>query len=89
MPARGRGGRCSCRKWSACAEYIGADKHDEFNGGAGDGWNTGEWRSTVNALLEGALNEMAVREQLMAKMRSKVEHPFRSIQCKSGYRGLR
>jgi len=77
----------------ADAGYTGADKREELKGKRVD-WNIAERRSRIKALPEGELKDVSERlEHLIAKVRSKVEHPFRVVKRQFGhtkvrYRGL-
>lgn len=57
-------------------------------------WNIAERRSRIKALPEGELKDVSeLLEHLIAKVRSRVEHPFRVIKRQFGhtkvrYRGL-
>ena len=75
------------------AGYTGADKREELKGKRID-WHIAERRHRVKALPEGALKDVTVwLEHLRAKVRARVEHPFRVIKQQFGfqktrYRGL-
>ena len=75
------------------AGYTGADKRDEVTGKK-IRWNIAERRSRIKALPEGELKDVSeLLEHLIAKVRSRVEHPFRVIKRQFGhtkvrYRGL-
>lgn len=77
----------------ADAGYTGADKREELKGKRID-WHIAERRHKVKALPEGELKEVTVwLEHLRAKVRARVEHPFRVIKQQFGfqktrYRGL-
>ena len=59
------------------AGYTGAAKRQELQGKRID-WQIAERRHTVKALPEGALKDVTVwLEHLRAKVRARVEHPFR------------
>lgn len=75
------------------AGYTGADKREELKDKRID-WHIAERRHKVQALPEGELKEVTVwLEHLRAKVRARVEHPFRVIKQQFGlqkvrYRGL-
>jgi len=75
------------------AGYTGADKRDELRGKALH-WNIAEKRGKVKALPEGELKEATKAEETRkAKIRARVEHPFRVVKRQFGhvkvrYRGL-
>ncbi|WP_202844159.1 IS5 family transposase [Luteimonas saliphila] len=75
------------------AGYTGADKRGEVKGKK-IRWNIAERRSRIKALSEGELKDVSeLIEHLIAKVRSRVEHPFRVIKRQFGhtkvrYRGL-
>lgn len=75
------------------AGYTGADKCDELRGKVLH-WNIAEKRGKVKALPEGALKEATQAEETRkAKIRARVEHPFRVVKRQFGhvkvrYRGL-
>jgi IS5 family transposase len=77
----------------ADAGYTGADKREELKGKRID-WHIAERRHKVKALPEGELKDVTVwLEHLRAKVRARVEHPFRVIKQQFGfqktrYRGL-
>lgn len=77
----------------ADAGYTGADKREELKGKR-LGWNIAERRSRIEALPEGELKDVSeLIEHLVAKVRARVEHPFRVIKRQFGhtkvrYRGL-
>ncbi|MCW0393633.1 hypothetical protein NB696_004002 [Xanthomonas sacchari] len=53
-------------------------------------WNIAERRSRINALPEGELKTLsAFVEHLIAKVRARVEHPFRVIKRQFGHRNVR
>ena len=67
------------------AGYTGADKRDEVKGKK-IRWNIAERRSRIKALPEGELKDVsALIEHLIAKVRSRVEHPFRVIKRQFGH----
>ena len=77
----------------ADAGYTGADKRVELKGKRID-WHIAERRHKVKALPEGELKDVTLwLEHLRAKVRARVEHPFRVIKQQFGfqktrYRGL-
>jgi transposase, IS5 family len=77
----------------ADAGYTGADKREELKDKQVD-WNIAERRSRIKALPEGELKDVSeLLEHLIAKVRSKGEHPFRVVKrqfghTKARYRGL-
>jgi IS5 family transposase len=77
----------------ADAGYTGADKREELKGSK-VAWHIAQRRSTVKALPEGELKDLTGWiEHLKAKVRAKVEHPFRVVKRQFGptkvrYRGL-
>jgi len=77
----------------ADAGYTGADKRDELKGKRIN-WHIAERRRKVKALPEGELKDVTLwLEHLRAKVRARVEHPFRVIKQQFGfqktrYRGL-
>jgi IS5 family transposase len=77
----------------ADAGYTGADKRDELKR-KGIDWHIAERRHKVKALPEGELKDVTLwLEHLRAKVRARVEHPFRVIKQQFGfqktrYRGL-
>lgn len=77
----------------ADAGYTGADKREELKGKRID-WHIAERRHKVKALPEGELKDVTLwLEHLRAKVRARVEHPFRVIKQQFGfqktrYRGL-
>ena len=77
----------------ADAGYTGADKRKELKGKRID-WHIAERRHKVKALPEGELKDVTLwLEHLRAKVRARVEHPFRVIKQQFGfqkarYRGL-
>jgi len=77
----------------ADAGYTGADKRDELKRKRID-WHIAERRHKVKALPEGELKDVTLwLEHLRAKVRARVEHPFRVIKQQFGfqktrYRGL-
>ena len=77
----------------ADAGYTGADKRDALKRKRID-WHIAERRHKVKALPEGELKDVTLwLEHLRAKVRARVEHPFRVIKQQFGfqktrYRGL-
>ncbi len=77
----------------ADAGYTGADKREELKSKRID-WHIAERRHKVKALPEGELKDVTLwLEHLRAKVRARVEHPFRVIKQQFGfqktrYRGL-
>ena len=77
----------------ADAGYTGADKREALKGKRSD-WRIAERRHKVKALPDGELKDLTVwLEHLRAKVRARVEHPFRVIKQQFGfhktrYRGL-
>jgi IS5 family transposase len=77
----------------ADAGYTGADKRDELKHKRIE-WHIAERRHKVKALPEGELKDVTLwLEHLRAKVRARVEHPFRVIKQQFGfqktrYRGL-
>src|SRR5690606_28530598 len=77
----------------ADAGYTGADKREELKNKRMR-WNIAERRSRIKALPKGELKQVSEDiEHLVAKVRSRVEHPFRVIKRQFGhtkvrYRGL-
>ena len=73
----------------ADAGYTGADKREALQGKKID-WNIAERRSRIKALPEGELKDVSeLLEHLIAKVRSKVEHPFRVVKRQFGYTKVR
>lgn len=73
----------------ADAGYTGADKRGALQGKKMR-WNIAERRSRIKALPEGALKDVSeLLEHLIAKVRSKVEHPFRVVKRQFGYTKVR
>ena len=71
------------------AGYTGADKREELKGKKLR-WNIAERRSAIKALPEGELKDVSeFIEHLIAKVRSRVEHPFRVIKQQFGYTKVR
>jgi len=69
----------------ADAGYTGADKREELKDKT-IRWNIAERRSRMKALPAGELKDVSeFIEHLIAKVRSKVEHPFRVIKRQFGY----
>ena len=77
----------------ADAGYAGADKREALKGKRID-WHIAERRHKVKALPDGELKDVTLwLEHLRAKVRARVEHPFRVIKQQFGfqktrYRGL-
>jgi len=73
----------------ADAGYTGADKREELKDKRLR-WNIAERRSRIKALPEGELKDVSeLLEHLIAKVRSKVEHPFRVVKRQFGYTKVR
>ena len=73
----------------ADAGYTGADKREELKDKQVE-WNIAERRSRIKALPEGELRDVSeLLEHLIAKVRSKVEHPFRVVKRQFGYTKVR
>jgi len=73
----------------ADAGYTGAAKRPELEGVAVT-WRIAERRSAVQRLAEGEYKEsVKCLEHLKAKMRARVEHPFRVIKRQFGYTKVR
>jgi len=71
------------------AGYTGAAKRQELQGKHID-WQIAERRHTVKALPEGELKDVTVwLEHLRAKVRARVEHPFRVIKQQFGFQKVR
>ena len=71
------------------AGYTGAAKREELQGKRID-WQIAERRHTVKALPEGELKDVTVwLEHLRAKVRARVEHPFRVIKQQFGFQKVR
>jgi IS5 family transposase len=71
------------------AGYTGADKREELKDKRID-WHIAERRHKVKALPEGELKEVTVwLEHLRAKVRARVEHPFRVIKQQFGFQKVR
>ena len=71
------------------AGYTGAAKRQELQGKRID-WQIAERRHTVKALPEGELKDVTVwLEHLRAKVRARVEHPFRVIKQQFGFQKVR
>lgn len=71
------------------AGYTGADKREELQGKRID-WHIAERRHTVKALPQGELKDVTVwLEHLRAKVRARVEHPFRVIKQQFGFQKVR
>jgi len=69
------------------AGFAGADRRVQRQGLT---WHIAERRGRIKALPEGPL-KAATRylERLKAKLRARVEHPFRVLKCQFGYRKTR
>jgi len=66
------------------AGFIGAGKRDELKGRKVE-WNIARRRSPVEAIVDTGKRELArLYEHLIAKVRVKVEHPFRVIKRQFG-----
>ncbi|MGV1110431.1 transposase, partial [Xanthomonas translucens] len=77
------------REVYADAGYTGADKREELKGKRLC-WNIAERRSRIRALPEGELKTLSeFVEHLIAKVRARVEHPFRVIKRQFGHRKVR
>ena len=73
----------------ADAGYTGADKREELKDKK-IYWNIAERRSRIRALPEGELKDVSeFIEHLVAKVRARVEHPFRVIKRQFGYTKVR
>ena len=73
----------------ADAGYTRADRREALKGKKID-WNIAERRSRIKALPEGELKDVSeLLEHLIAKVRSKVEHPFRVVKRQFGYTKVR
>ena len=73
----------------ADAGYTGADKREELKDKK-IYWNIAERRSRIKALPEGELKDVSeFIEHLVAKVRARVEHPFRVIKRQFGYTKVR
>ena len=73
----------------ADAGYTGADKREELKDRK-IYWNIAERRSRIKALPEGELKDVSeFIEHLVAKVRARVEHPFRVIKRQFGYTKVR
>ena len=73
----------------ADAGYTGADKREELKDKK-IRWNIAERRSRIKALPEGELKDVSeFIEHLVAKVRARVEHPFRVIKRQFGYTKVR
>ncbi len=73
----------------ADAGYTGADKREELKGKRLC-WNIAERRSRIRALPQGELKILSeFVEHLTAKVRARVEHPFRVIKQQFGHRKAR
>lgn len=71
------------------AGYTGAAKREELQGKRID-WQIAERRHTVKALPEGEHKDVTVwLEHLRAKVRARVEHPFRVIKQQFGFQKVR
>jgi len=70
------------------AGYTGAAKR--VDGADAMAWHIAEKRSVVAALVEGPYKEaVQAYEHLKARVRARVEHPFRVIKRRFGYRMVR
>ena len=73
----------------ADAGYLGADKREDLVDRPID-WNIAGRRSTIKAMPEGELKSVSeLLEHLIAKVRSRVEHPFRVVKRQFGYNKVR
>jgi IS5 family transposase len=73
----------------ADAGYIGAEKRDELKD-LDVTWNTAEKRSKITAMEDGPLKGLSKRaEQIKARIRARVEHPFHVVKDLFGHRKLR
>lgn len=73
----------------ADAGYTGADKREELKDKRID-WHIAERRHKVKALREGELKDVTVwLEHLRAKVRARVEHPFRVVKRQFGFQKVR
>jgi len=73
----------------ADAGYTGADKREELKDKRID-WHIAERRHKVKALPEGELKDVTVwLEHLRAKVRARVEHPFRVVKRQFGFQKVR
>jgi IS5 family transposase len=73
----------------ADAGYVGAQKRDELKGRKLK-WNIAAKRSTVTAMAEGPLKDLAKKaEHLKAKIRARVEHPFHIVKDLFRHRKVR
>lgn len=73
----------------ADAGYTGADKREELKDKRID-WHIAERRHKVKALPEGELKDVTVwLEHLRAKVRARVEHPFRVVKWQFGFQKVR
>lgn len=71
------------------AGYTGADKREELKDKRID-WHIAERRCRVKAMPEGELKDVTVwLEHLRAKVRARVEHPFRVIKQQFGFQKVR
>lgn len=71
------------------AGYTGAGKREELKDKGLD-WCIAERRHRVRALPEGELKEVSeLLEHLQAKVRARVEHPFRVMKRQFGYQKVR
>ncbi len=71
------------------AGYTGAGKREELKDTDVD-WCIAERRHRIKALPEGELKEVSeLLEHLQAKVRAKVEHPFRVVKCQFKYQKVR
>jgi IS5 family transposase len=73
----------------ADAGYTGADKREELKRKRID-WHIAERRHKVKALPQGELKDVTLwLEHLRAKVRARVEHPFRVIKQQFGFQKTR
>lgn len=79
----------------ADAGYLGAEQREEMSGkGEGITWYVAAKRGKVRAMAEGLLKELTLQlEQLKARVRARVEHPFHILKNlfphrKTRYRGI-
>lgn len=79
---QGEDGVCRCG-------YTGADKREELKDKRIE-WHIAERRHKVKALPEGELKDATVwLEHLRAKVRARVEHPFRVVKQPFGFQKVR
>ena len=70
-------------------QHTGADKRVGLKDKKID-WRIAERRSRIKALPEGELRDVSeLLEHLIAKVRSRVEHPFRVVKRQFGYTKVR